>query len=281
MSLNRFRDVFAGVFRDGKLCFIILASLLVSISLTQNGFNDLYKSVFIAVPYGFAWVVFAWAITDKSVFRRPLPYIGIFLALFLEKMYWSLNVKDTISSSISTEKYVSFLSKPHMAGVGFEGDINLQYVFLRFIVVLFVFMIIWYLSRPKDFKKNDVKASRGVLVFVSSFFMIGSYWLWELFGDISSISYDWYLFLFIGFPVVVSFVFLGFVLTNIKSNIRYYLYCGIGFFAVIPFVPFYKLFYNIVWNQNVADLYSFVSYVVSFFGVFLCLLLLSKSKYIE
>lgn len=280
MNQSGMKEVFSNLYRDGKLGFIILASLLISVCLVQKGSNDFLKSVLIAVPYGFGWVIFAWAITDRSVLRRPIPYIGIFFALFLEKMFWSLNVRNIIPSSISADEYVSYISKPHMVGIGFEEELGLQFVFLKFIVVLFVFMLIWYLSKPKDFK-NRVKMRNGVLIFLSSFFMIGSYWIWELFGSIDSISYDWYVLLFIGIPIAVSLLLLSLAITNIKNSIRYYLYCGVSFFAVIPFIPFYKIFYNFIWDQTVADVYIFIMYIVSYFGVFLCLLLLSKNKYLE
>ena len=297
MGLN---DIFKQITKDGKIIFIILATLLVTVSLIVNynihiGFLSLEKALLIGVPFSFAWVVFAWAITDQSILRKPFPYVCIFVVILIEKLYWAFfyflfpPVYETINE-VSDNLALGF-GYPMLS----RDLINLLdsafwiFVVVEFIVMLIVFMVLWYLARPKDFKKISWKKTS--LVIFASFLITMPLWIWKAIGYfggnesilsiIRNIDYSWYSLFFNGLQIAIAMVIFAYVITNIKSIYKFILYCLIFLFLLVPNFPF---FYFVFWKSSNGlfnvSVYYFV-YGISYFIIFLSLLLLGKTKYIE
>ena len=118
--------------KDGKLISIILAVLLITISSVAYYFfidisDSAIKTSIIALSYAFTWLVLAWILTDKSFFRKPTPYVIVFLIFFIEKIIWSIYPR------------------------------NLIMIFTEFLAILIIFTVFWYLTRPRDFTKFENK----------------------------------------------------------------------------------------------------------------------------
>lgn len=285
---QKFSDIFHQMYKDGGLLFVFLATLLVTISSYSTfvfRFNlwPLHETLLLAVPYAFAWVVVAWVITDKSILRSPYPYIGVFVALFFEKIYWALFYHFY---PISSGDWLVVL----------ENAQNL-FIAIEFTVAVVLFIIIWYLARPRDFMKsrskfNFVTTKRFVLLMISGIFMTVPLWIWraiEYIGGSEAIrtlfSYtelvDWYNLLFLGIPVGISLVIFAYIITNITCRSKIALYLIIFATTLIPHVPMYN---EILWRDTSSTLNVFsyfLIFAVLYFFLFLSLLLVSKRKYIE
>jgi len=273
------------MYNDGKLTFIILATLLITLSviasyLTRMPSYSFEKSFLIGVPFAFAWVVFAWAVTDQSILRKLLTYALIFFVILFEKMYWS------IFYYLFPMKYNSDLSDH--AGSFYANDwFNLYqnalnvYIFVLFISMFILFFIIWHLAKPKEFKQK--RFSKIVLIFISAILMTSYLWTWRVFNFIT-INMDvlhWYNLIFYGIPVSIALVIFAFVITNIKSSSRYALYLLVVVFSLLPYLP---MFGEIFWTRssyfwNLAGYFFVVG--LSYFVIFVSLVLLSKAKYLE
>jgi len=272
MSLdNKIRDIFHSLLKDGKLLFIVLATLLATFPIitfyTLN--HCLEKSLFVAIPFAFAWVVFAWAITDRSVLRRFKTYAFIFIVLFFERIYWDVfnylypsNSIDSLSELVNTQETAYYI-----------------FILAEFIAMLAVFLTIWHLAKPKEFKSRNSKSIS--LVVFSAFLMTFPLWtfrfLSSVYGeDFSSFFIEnigWHNFLFQGIPIAFSLLVFAMVITNIKKAIKNMLYVLIFVFTFFNYLPFYK--------DSIPDGVFFVIVGFCYFIVFLSFVLLSKSKYIE
>jgi len=286
IAQKRIGEIFKPMYNDGKLAFILLATLLITLSiiasyLTRIPSYSFEKSFLIGVPFAFAWVVFAWAVTDQSILRKTRPYALIFFVILFEKMYWS------IFFYLFPPEYLSNLSE-------FAGSLSISskwlnlyqnaqnvYIFVIFISMFILFFIIWYLAKPKELKER--KFSKILLIFISAILMTLHLWIWRVFSFIT-INMDllhWYNLIFYGIPVAIALVIFAFVITNIKSNSRYALYLLVGIFSLLPYLP---IFGEIFWTRssyfwNLAGYFFVVG--LSYFVIFVSLLLISKAKYLE
>jgi len=288
-------SVFHLLIRDKNFWFVILAVLLISISMIRSfAFFD-YNAVIFAIPYAFAWVVLAWALTDESIKRKIVPYVTIFIALFLVKIYWYL----FYALYPPTYEWSGVGHMGRLLGVGHMGRLTPEWLSLQetaaflfalveFFVMLVVFISLWYLARPEDFaglktKTSLLKSKRMLLIVISSFLMIAHYWLWVIAGRaiVELFRYSmiyWYQLLFYGLPTAFALVIFAVVITNIKRRAKYVLHGVVGLFALVPYLPFYSYIY---WTRGTVYSYIVLIYAISYFFVFLSLLLLTKTKYIE
>jgi hypothetical protein len=162
------------------------------------------------------------------------------------------------------------------------------FVIVEFIVMLTIFMVLWYLAKPKDFKKISWKIS---LVIFASFLTTMPLWIFRAIGYFGgnesvrwilvNIDYSWYSLLFNGLQIAIAMVIFAYVITNIKSIYKFVLYGLIFLFLLVPSFPFFDFPF---WRSS-SDLFNvsgyFIVYGISYFIVFLSLLLLAKTKYIE
>jgi hypothetical protein len=294
------KHIFKQITKDGKIIFIILATLLVTVSLIVNysihtGFLSLEKALLIGVPFSFAWVVFAWAITDQSILRKPLPYVCIFVAILAEKLYWAFfyllfpPVYETTNGVADALALGSGNPMPSMDWLNLLDSAFWVFVFVEFFVLLIVFVVLWHLAKPKDFKKISLK--KTTLVIFASFLMTMPLWIWRAIGYfggseslswiIRNIDYSWYNLLFNSLQIAIAMVIFTHVITNIKSIYKFVLYGLIFLFLLVPSFPFFDFAF---WRSS-SDLINasayFIVYGISYFIVFLSLLLLTKTKYIE
>jgi hypothetical protein len=163
------------------------------------------------------------------------------------------------------------------------------FVIVEFVVMLIVFIVLWYLARPKDFKKISwIKTS---LVIFASFLMTMPIWIWKAIGYfggneliisiIRNLDYSWHSLLFNGLQIAIAMVIIAYVITNIKNIYKFVLYGLIFLFLLVPHFPFFD-FVNWKFYNDIAHVaFYFIIYGISYFIVFLCLLLLTKTKYIE
>jgi len=259
----------------------------------------------LGIPSSFAWVVIAWVITDKSVVRKPYPYIVIFTALFFEKIYWALfyNIYPityrTSSGSIADALAVgnTRLAMPSVEWLNLLDNANNLFIVVEFIVAIILFMTIWYLVRPKDFiracsKFDFVKTKRIAFLIISAILMTVPLWIWKAIAEIGGpelirtlFSYtdliDWYNLLFYGIPIAIALVLFAFVITNIKSRIKSVLYLVILVSVLIPYIPMYDYMFWVRSSSTVTVFSYFFVFAAMYFVMFLSLLLLSKTKYIE
>jgi len=261
------------MYKDRKLFFILLASLLISISIfTQIAIHfstySLEKSLIVGITYSFAWVVVAWILTDKSVLRKPYPYLLIFFSLILK------DILGPILWSI------------------FDIKIFFTELFLlvEFIVIFIVFLTIWYLARPYDFKKfrkenNFIKRFIGIIL--ASFTIILPYILVTIFSYKSLIDffgntfYEIYDLIFTGIPTAISFLIFAIIITNIKTNSKNYVYLLIIFFSILPTIPYLYYILPSPISMELYRIFYLILVFISNFFVFTCLLLVSKEKYLE
>ena len=284
MGLN---DIFKKMTKDGKVTFVLLATLLFTVSLIINysiqvGLLSLEKALLIGIPFSFAWVVFAWVITDQSVLRKPFPYVCIFLAILIEKLYWALfyllfspvyETTNGVADAFALGLGNSMLFNDWLNLLRPGGSAFWVFVFVEFFVMLTVFMVLWYLASPKDFKKISWK--KTTLVIFASFLMTTSLWIWK------AIGYSIHSFLFNGLQIAIAMVIFAYVITNIKSIYKFILYGLIFLFLLVPYLPFFN-FVNWKYYDDLVHVSTyFIIFGVSYFIVFISLLLLTKTKYIE
>ena len=264
--------------------------------LTQ--FWPWYKALLLGIPFAFAWVVVAWSITDKSVLRRPYPYIGIFLALFIEKIYWALfytlypiSYRDSfgaIEDALNVGN--TNFAIPSAEWLNLFDSASYLFIIIEFIVAIVLFGTLWYLARPKDFTKLNIK--RIGLVVIGAILMTVPLWIWKAiayFGGLRFFEFFitnwewiyWYNFLFHGIPIAIAMVIFAFVITNIKSRAKFFLYVIILVSVLIPHIPIYDYMFWVRSSSTVTVFSYFFVFAVMFFVMFLSLLLLSKTKYIE
>jgi len=285
-SNNKISEVFRLMYKDGKLLFILLATVLVTFSIfttytLKTGEHPLEKYLLLAVPFAFAWVVFAWAVTDKSVFRKPLIYASIFIALFIQKIYWGVFLQFYPPNDVLrlSEEWVSILDNAYHFSI-----------IVTFFAMLVVFLIIWFLAKPKEFKKYN---SKGLfLVGLSAFLMTLPLWIIRFISFINGQSLsefvlknlefiDSYGFLFEAIPIAFVLIFFALVITNIKSSAKYVLYLLIFVFSIVIYLPIYK---DLYWSESATVFTQFVYFLfigVCYFIVFLSLVLICRSRYIE
>ena len=301
-KLKRYKQFLYNLLRDNNFVFIVLAAILVSLQIFYPA-TEIYQRFINAIPYAFGWLVFAWAITDKSIQRRIFPYLGIFVVLFFEKSYWYLFYV------LYPPEYVQSGSGPIADALAFGSGHNrildpewfnaletAQYVFIvvKFIVMFVVFLTLWYLARPSDFrkmkiKKNLLESKKMVLLVVTSFVMTMPHWLWRIVhsGFAQFFTHYWEMFpwsqlLFYGFSTAVAFILFAFIITKIQNRVKYLLYAIIGLLVMLPYLP-REIIYSTHTNWTTQMLFATNVLInsVSYFFVFLSLLLLAKTKYIE
>jgi len=265
--------------KDGKLYFIILATLLITISSIAAYkipmyTHDFIKSSIVAISYAFTWVVFAWIITDKCILRKPYPYILIFILFFVERLYWSINY--------------------HLFSYENFNEAYNFYMIFDLLIIICVFTIFWYLSKPKNFKdfNSFLKTKNMVYVLFAAFFTSMGIWLTKFILENSSIeliqsiyetefSFSSFIFITNAIPYIFGILFLSFVITNIRSNKKYGLYGIIILFSMLFFLPFDSfLFYG--YSQDILKvIIYFLFFGIAYFVIFTSLTLLSKTKYLD
>jgi len=210
--------------------------------LVQNFYAEIFT---IAIPQAFVWVIIAWMVTDKSILRKTTPYLGIFTVIFLEKIYLS---------SIEAIDYF--------------------YVFIKFVITITVFLILWHLARPKDFTKtNSLKSKKMLIVIFTSISMIMPYL-------ISTVVCGSYALIIHGLFFAAGLTAFSTVITNITGKTRYKLYTLVFVFALIVSITM-SLNNGINLSLVPSTLIFFIVSFVSYFFIFLSLLLLTKTKYLE
>ncbi len=296
--IKNIKDLILSTVKDKKIIFLIIASLLITLSsiiyYKMYTFPEMiYKSLIIGITYSFSWVIVAWIVTDKSILRKALPYFGIFILLFLDKMYWNvfyyfyppLSTKELLIS----ENY-SLADKWYIA---FENAYYLHIV-IKFLLMIIVFIIFWYLTRPKDFKEknNFLKKKNMVYVILASFFITMPLWLSRavisligtnvLHSVIKDTLFSSLFYFFIGgIPFIISLFIFSIIITNIKTSKKFILYGLIILSAIVYLIPLYDFG---LWEYSrdvLLSLIYFVIYGICYFVIFLCFLFLSKTKYIE
>ena len=299
-------DTFHPMIKDGGLLFVFLATLLVTISVFSTYVFRMslwpwYKALLLGVPFAFAWVVVAWIITDKSVFRKPYPYVVIFVVLFFEKIYWALFYNlfpityRTSSGSIGDGLALGNTNYaiPSAEWLNLLENANNLFIVVEFVVVLALFVTLWSLVRPKDFEKlSFLKNKRMILLIISAILMTIPLWIWraisyiggpelirDLFRNIDWIG--WYNLLFYGIPIAIALVIFAFVITNIKSKAKNILYLVILLSVLILYVPIYDYMFWVRSSSATTVFSYFFVFAAMYFVMFLSLLLLSKTKYIE
>jgi len=260
-----------------------------------------HKALLLGIPYAFAWVVIAWIITDKSVLRKPYPYIVIFVVLFFEKIYWALFFNlfpmtyrtnyGSIGNTLALGNGISGIPSVEWFNL-FENANNL-FIVVEFIVGLVLFVTLWSLARPKDFEKlSFLKTKRMILLIVSAILMTIPLWIWRAISEIGgpelimdlfrNIDWvDWYNLLFYGIPIAIAMVIFAFVITNIKSKAKNVLYLVILLSVLIPHIPIYDYMFWLRSSSTFTVFSYFFVFAVLYFVMFLSFLLLSKTKYIE
>ncbi len=270
-SNNKIGEVFSCLIRDRKIVFILLAAILLTFSMfTSYVLNDiqdsLEKSFFIGITFAFTSVVFAWAVTDKSVLRKPSLYISLFLVLLFEKIYIGLsaNLSDFIYNSDKAD----------------ITQINSYYLFIiiNFFVMLYVFLVIWYLSKPKEFK--TYKSKNIFLIIFSVFLITLPTWFFRFlactysgFSGFCTQNPEVCSLLFQGIPIALSLVIFAMVITNIKSIVRNILYFIIFVFTLAMYLP------GFISDFPETLFFIFAGFCISV--VFLSFVLLSKPRYID
>ena len=304
-NIDKLREVFHQLILDRKIIFLVLAALLATVSIITRytGVHSWsnYKILTSYIPYAFAWVILAWVITDKSILRKPWPYVTIFAMLFINKIYWNLFYLFFPPSKYSTSSLPGdafLLGNPHLVVPSSEW-FNLQekahylLIIVEFIIMLSVFIILWYLSRPRDFTKwktrlGFLKNKRMILIIISSVFITMHLWLFHVVRYISGERFfeflitnwyilNWFDFFFKGLPTAIGMVILAVVITNIKDRVKHLLYIIILCTILIPHIPHG----GGIFLDAALIFYYFLAYVFLYFLMFLSLLLLIKTKYLE
>jgi len=292
---NNFREVFNLLYKDGKLLFIILATILAAFSIYTSyvlrtvGY-DLGKYVLISLTFSFSWVLLAWAVTDKSILRKARIYAFIYAILFIEKIYWGL-FYHFYKPSYEWGTSEFGLNFPRLSEEWLNLQENAYYlsIVVTFVVMLGVFLVVWYLAKPKEFKKCQTKSF--LLIGLSAFLMTMPAWIFRFLSQIGgesltrfiveNIDFNWFNFVFEGIPIALALVVFACVITNIKVAFKNILYVLIFVFSLIIYIPFY---YDLYLHNSIPLLEQIINFAIigfCYFVVFLSLLLLSKSRYIE
>ena len=297
---NKIREIFHQIIIDQKIIFIILATLLITMSsiltnVVSFNMESNIRSVLIGLTYAFAWVTLAWLITDKSIVRKPWPYLGIFIPLFFVKIYWNLFMylfpptyeKGTVLSDALALGMGSYRISPDWYNL--RENAYILFIILEFIIIIIVLIILWYLSRPKDIaQKGFLKSKRTILVILGAFFLSMPYWIFRVIVHFYGYSWIrnylctyWYEFILYQLPIIIAMVILAVIITNIKSRLKYGLYGLIFLFLFIPQMPISNFKYWPVYSDPLNVISYYVVFGVCYFIIFLCLLVLSKTKYLE
>ena len=128
-----------------------------------------------------------------------------------------------------------------------------------------------------------------ILLVTISFIMTIPLWLWRfaLHGLAQFFTNYWEIiplsqFLIYGLSTAVAFILFAVIITKIQSRAKYLLYAIIGLFVVFPYLYEY-ITYDVYtnWTVQMAIAMDVLINSISHFFVFLSILLLAKSKYIE
>ncbi len=272
------------------ISFILLSTLLL-IFYTISTYSLSYKTIAgILIPgtcFAFAFVTLSWILTDQSLLRKTWPYLTIFILSFIIVSFWKI-IYFSIDLSIKNYQNINY---------SILEKISYLQIIVNFLIILTLVLLFWYLVKPKDFqdkkifflkKENKIKT---ILTISIPFFMTLPYWLNHLiyifnknfFSDLlSNIDlYHWYIFLLKTIPFFFAAIFFAILINNLKENKKYYLYSIIGSFVLIQNITFF-----LIYNITNSDFFSIliitsVNYGISFFIIFLSLLLLSKNRYLE
>jgi len=306
-NIDKLREVFHQLLLDRKIIFLVLAALLATVSIITRytGVHSWsnYKIFTSYIPYAFTWVVLAWVITDKSILRKPWPYVTIFAMLFIDKIYWNLFYlffppSRYYTSSLPGDAFL--VGSPHLVVPSVEW-FNLQekahhlLIIVEFVIMVSVFIIFWYLSRPRDFTKlktklGFLKNKRMILIVIGSFFITMHLWLFHVVRYIGGIRFfeflitnwymiDWFNFLFHGLPLAIGIIVFAVVITNIEDKIKYLLYLIIFLIILLLYTPWFNQVYYI--HSMVLNIVHIFCYFLLYMLLFLSTLLLAKTKYLE
>ncbi len=272
--------------------FIILATLLL-ILFTISTYTLSYQSIEgILIPgicFGFAFVILSWILTHQSHLRKTWPYLTIFILTFIYVNFWKI-IYFSLDFSYKKLKFIDYNI--------FEIIIYLQ-IIIRFLAVLTVVIIFWYLVKPKDFqdkkqyffiKKENTK--KTILTIIIPFLVTTPYWLNLLtyylnknfHADLllSSMDlYHWYIFLIKAIPLFFAAIFFAIIINHLKDNKKYYLYTSIGIFVLIQNISILSIFNLTAQNFLTNIIFFSLKNGISFFFIFLSLLLLTKKRYLD
>lgn len=307
-QFRNIKDIFQSLIKDGKIVLLILATILITVSYTssyfvQFSFESLARVFISYIPFAFTGLMIAWIVTDKSILRKPYPYLGIFLFLFIYKVYWSLFYwifpePITNSPEILGSIEIGTTNIPRTT----SGWLNLQnnafyfYIIVELVVIVGIFLLFWYLTHPSDFLKHEykkldlLKNKRTVFFVLGVFFMSMHIWLWNLIYFLSEDIFHefftnvdlfmWVIPLINIIPIAIGLIFFSMLITRIKDHLRYVLYLIVFIFTIIPSIPIYYML-GLNWRSSLFGIFHFLIYLISFFILFLSFILLSKTKYIE
>ncbi len=292
-AYRNIKDIFDSMIKDGKIIFLIIASILIAFSavvpyLADFEYNDiLIQGLISAIPSAFAWLVIGWTITDKSILRKPYPYLAIFSAWFIYEIYWYLFnflfPSNYGNSQVSSQEWLNL-----------QETAFTFYIILFFVIAVFIFVLFWYLTNPKNLPKNKLdifKKRNFIYAILGGLFITMPLWsirlLYYVFGIrlpefivTNNLFLDLYYFIINAIPVSIAFLIFGVIITNIKIQKRYVLYFLIIVFTAVSFIPIYTIT-GLDINRDLFIFYRFLKYSISYFFVFLGFILLSKEKYLE
>ena len=141
------------------------------------------QAILIGLTYAFTWTIIAWIITDQSIIRKPYPYLGIFIPLFITKIYWNIVLylfPPTYETGTQISDALALLGTRSISSDWYNliENANTLLIIIEFIVMIIVLTILWYLSHPKDFKqKIFYKSKRTILVILGAFFFTMPLWI--------------------------------------------------------------------------------------------------------
>jgi len=296
--IKNIKDLILSTVKDKKIIFLIIASLLITLSsiITYKIYTfpeTTYKSFIIGLTYSFSWVTIAWIITDRSLLRKLLPYFVIFILLFLDKVYWSIFYY--FYPPLST-KEILISENYHIADKWYSVYESAQYlhIVIKFLLMIIVFIIFWYLTKPRDFKEKNIflRKKNMIYVILASFFITLPLWLSRALFSIvgfdvlhsvikDTLSSSIFYFFTGGIPFIISLLIFSLIITNIKTSKKFILYGIIILSALIYLIPLYD-FGLWIYSENILfSSFYFIIHGICYFIIFLCFLFLSKTKYIE
>lgn len=296
--ITNFKESIHSIIKDRKIIFLIIASVLITIS-TYAYYQirvypvSIFKSLIVGSAYSFSWVIIAWLITDKSILRKALPYVSIFVLLFVDKIYWSIFYY--FYPPVTFEEVISLgdFNKAENYELISEPAYYLS-IIIMFVVYFSVFLIFWYLSKPKDFKEKFLflKKKNIFYVILASVFITMPHWIFRVIYFFTGNNLLMYLYentIFSNFfyfsigaiPFIIGLVIISVIITNIKSSEKYILYGSIILFSIIYQIPLYNFgLWNFYDNIFLRTSY-FALYLLCYFVIYLSFLFLSKPRYLE
>ena len=165
-QFSKINDVFCLLYKDGKIFLLILATILITLSCASSYFVQfplisLARVLVAYVPFAFTGLILAWIITDKSFLRTPYPYLGVFLLLFIYRIYWTVfyyiftPTYDTSSQvsdalALGTGNYLINSNE----WLNLYDNATYLFIIVELIVLIGVFLLFWYLTKPFDFLKQ-------------------------------------------------------------------------------------------------------------------------------